>query len=114
MGVCGKGRRKIIYGNIEYVWYVSEDYDSMYYILNIISKDKRIILSYPLKTETSYIISKGGYFQGKKTNGLWNRYLLPFSTPKSITPNFVSKIIAWAAEGTNAVEIQWNGADIPI
>ena len=35
MGVNKKGKRKICVENKEYVWYVNEDYDSPYYILNI-------------------------------------------------------------------------------
>lgn len=49
MGVSKKRRRKIICNGIEYIWYISQDCDSIYYILNIISKDKTTILSYPYK-----------------------------------------------------------------
>ena len=45
MGVSKKRRRKIICNGIEYIWYISQDCDSIYYILNIISKDKTTILS---------------------------------------------------------------------
>ena len=58
MGVRKKGRRRIVCDDQEYVWYVALDDDSVYYILNIRSEDKSLILSYPIKTRTSYIISK--------------------------------------------------------
>ena len=114
MGVSKKRRRKIICNGIEYIWYISQDCDSIYYILNIISKDKTTILSYPLQTETSYVICKGSYFQGMKTDGRWNRYIVPFSIIGAVTPKFVSKITDWAVNGTNAVKIEWNGKDIII
>ena len=50
--------------------YVNEDYDSPYYILNIFSEDKSLIVSCPLKTETAYLISKGLAFQNQKTSGV--------------------------------------------
>lgn len=94
MGVRKKGRRKIVCNNQEYVWYVALDDDSVYYILNIRSEDKSLILSYPIKTRTSYIISMGRVFQGKKTDGVWHRYRLPFEGVDIVTPEFVADIIA--------------------
>ena len=40
----------------------------------------------------------GRIFQGAKTNGCWNRYLLPFEGAEVITPKFVAKLIAFATE----------------
>lgn len=73
-----------------------------------------MILSCPLKTKTSYIISKGNIFQNHQTNGLWNRYLLPLNIPEIITPKFVSDVILWATQSEEVVEAKWNGKDIPI
>ena len=114
MGVLEKGRRKIVYKNEKYIWYIAEDNDSPYRLLNIISEDKRLILSSPLDTDVSYIISKGGFFQGNKSNGGWDRYLLPFSIPSTTTPKFIADIISWATEKNDAVKIEWNGQDIMI
>ncbi len=58
--------------------------------------------------------NKGSYFQGRKTDGRWNRYIVPFSIIGAVTPKFVSKITDWAVNGTNAVKIEWNGKDIII
>ena len=107
-----KGRRKITVAGKMYVWYVELDYDSPYYILNIISEDKLLIISCPVKTKTSYIISKGNIFQNKKTNGRWNRYLMPFSVPDIITPKFVADVICWANQSEKATAIEWNGTDV--
>lgn len=114
MAVRMKNRRKIIVENKLYVWYVDLDYDSTYYICNIVSADKSLIVSCPMKTETSYIISKGTIFQNLKTDGHWNRYLLPFRIPEIITSKFVSKVILWAMQNKNAIEVKWNGKDVPV
>lgn len=105
MSVAVKGRRQIIVGNQKYIWYVALDDDSPYHFLNIVSDDKCLILSCPLKTETEYVISKGRVFQTKATNGVWDRYLLPFKTPDVITPAFVERLIVWATQITDAVPI---------
>lgn len=112
MSVLKKGRRKIICDNQEYVWYVSQDDESDYYILHIISEDKRLILSVPLQVTTPYVISKGNIFQGQITNGRWNRYLLSLDIPDVITSKSVATIISWATKDSNAVKVEWDGNDI--
>ena len=113
MSISTKRRRKIIVGDRAYVWYVAQDDDSWYDVLNIVSDDKYLILSCPLKTGTDYVISKGRIFQGRETSGGWNRYLLPFDVPESVTPGFVEKVILWATRGTDAVPVSRN-EDVPI
>lgn len=49
--------------NKKYVWYVELDYDSPYYILNVISEDKYFIMACPLDMKIPYIIRKEGYFR---------------------------------------------------
>lgn len=114
MSIRKKGRRKILCNNEAYIWYVELDYDSPFYILNIVSEDKSLIITCPLNTKTTYIISKGNRFQSNETNGHWNRYSLPFTVPEIITPKFVSELIKWSEHGSNAVRIQWDGDSIPI
>ena len=55
MGVRKKGRRKITVDDKVYIWYVSPDDESDYYLLNIVSEDKSYVLTCPLKTEVSYL-----------------------------------------------------------
>ena len=114
MSVRTKGRRKIVVNEKEYIWYVKEDFDSPYMILNVCSIDKKIILAIPLKTQVSYVISKGIYFQGRKTSGNWERYKYDLGIPESITPIFVKKCIEWAVDGRDAEKIEWNGYSIPV
>ena len=112
MGIRKKGRRKLVYDNKTYIWYVESDSESPYHILNVISQDKQFIIACPLKTKTPYIISKGKLFQNHRTDGCWNRYCLPMDVPESITPKFVVDLISWAAMGSDAIAIDWDGRDI--
>lgn len=114
MSVRTKGRRKIIVNEKSYVWYVKLDDDSPFHILNIISEDKKFIISCPLKAKVPYVISKGLVFQNKQSDGHWERYLLPFRIPEIITPQFISKVILWATQGEQAVKIVWNRSNIPV
>ena len=114
MGVAKKGRRNITVANKSYIWYIAFDSDTPYYVLNIASFDKALMISCPIKTKTAYMISKGNTFQNQKTDGKWNRYLLPFDVPEIITPKFVSDIIFFATQNKQAKEIKWNGTDVPV
>lgn len=114
MSVSQKGRRSITVGEQQYIWYVAPDADSPYDMLQIISDDKSLILSCPLHTAAGYVISKGRIFQAKETNGLWNRYLLPFAVPEAITPKFVEAVIVWATQNTDAVPVTRDGNDVPV
>lgn len=112
MSVSSKAKRKIVVGGQIYLWYVAEDDDSAYNVLHIVSDDKRLIIACPLKTEAEYVISKGRVFQKKETNGCWNRYLLPFHIPDSITPKFVEQLIVLATQDTAATPL--SGSSFPV
>lgn len=114
MSIRTRKRRKIVVDDKLYVWYIEQDCDSIYYLLNIISNDKELILSVPLKTGMPYIVSKGRIFQNTKTSGRWERYKLPNAIPDTITPKTVSEIIRWSTCGENAAALEWNGRDVPV
>lgn len=114
MSTQKKNRRLINVDNIQYVWYVSQDADSPYNLLHIVSEDKSVVLCVPLSVDKDYIISKGRLFQGKKTSGSWERYLLPMNVDKEITPALVSSVIRWAVDGDEAVAVNWDGKDFPV
>lgn len=115
-----KGRRKITVLDRNYVWYVlSGENDRDYWervssndwgtpFLHIISEDKRLILTIPLNAPTPYVVSKGREFQGKPTSGCWERCILPFDIPESITPRFVSEVIEWAVSGDLTVKVEYS------
>ena len=92
MSVQKKFRRKINVDDTQYVWYVSPDDESPYNVLNIISDDKCVILSVPLNVGKDYIINKGRSFQGQRSSGNWERYLLPVSVEKEITQKFINQL----------------------
>ena len=107
-------RRKIICEGLNYVWYVKEDDEYPCNVLHVISEDKKLILSYPLDSKVSYVISKGALFQNYGSDGCWARYLYPYDSPAAITPKFVSDIIKWAIYGKDAVSVKWDGKNICI
>ena len=114
MGVSTKSKRKITVDSQNYVWCVRPDGDSPFDVLEILSGDKSLVLCCPLKTGTGYLISKGRVFQARQTGGRWQRYLLPFRVPETITPKFVSEVILWASRAGRAAPAEWDGAAIPV
>lgn len=118
--VRAKGRRKISVLGRNYVWYViSGEYDRDHWervssngwgtpFLHIISEDKRLILTIPLNAPTPYVVSKGREFQGKPTSGYWERYILPFDIPESITPRFAAEVIEWTVCGKDGVKVEYS------
>ncbi len=114
MAVNTKNKRKIIVNEKQYVWSVGLDQDSPYYLCNIVSSDKSLVISLPLQTGTHYVISKGRVFQNKESMGAWQRYALPFNIPEIITPAFISKVIEWITKCDDAVCLDYNGDDVPL
>ena len=108
MGVNRKGRRRIVYKNKPFVWWVGknkEDEDKIW--LNIVSEDKNIVLAYRVGEGDFFVVSKGRCFQGKKTSGCWERYWYPMKEPPMVvTPEFVCEMIAWAVDGKDAKKIR--------
>ena len=116
MSIHKKGRRKIVCGEKNYIWYVKQDYDSPYYLLHIVAEDKSLIVICPLKMNIPYILTYGGgstFFQGEKLDGKGHRKLLPFAVPEIITPVFVAKLIDWAEHGEPTEEVQWDICNYP-
>lgn len=118
-----KSRRKIVRGGKNYVWHVLAG-DRDYWMrvenggcdwawetpfLHVISEDKMLIITIPLNAPEPYAVSKGRCFQGKPTSGCWERYFLPFSLPRAITPKTVGDIIDWAERGEGAVKTEYGG-----
>lgn len=114
MSVATKGKRKIEVDGRRYVWYVADDFDSAYKVLNVISEDKHVILTVPLHAPSAYVICKGSVFQGKKTSGTWERYALPYAVPDAIIPSFVADVIQWSVGDNGAVAVAWDGKQYPV
>lgn len=107
MGICTKHRRKITVGDRIYYWHIARNDDTDRFVLHIISADKKTNLSHPMQNSIQYIVSKGTIFQGIKSCGIWERFLLPFDTVYPITPKFVSDIIRWETTGEGAVKMDY-------
>lgn len=114
MGVAKKGCRRIVCDGMIYSWRVGEDDDSPYAVLKLLFEGKQLILTCPLGTAVPYVISKGRLFQNQPASGCDTRYRLPFAVPKAVTPRFVSALIAWATKETGAIQISWDGREIPV
>lgn len=126
MGVAKKGKRKLIYKDKVFFWWVGNDEDfEGKAMLHVVSEDKNIVLLYNIEDRTTPVISQGRVFQGRKSSGRWERYFYPkpfvseiietpcidqvsktcrrYVDPKrpiiSVTPRFVSELVAWAVDG---------------
>ena len=97
-----------------YVWYIAPDQDFPLEVLHVAAEDKGLILACPMGWTPAYVISKGQRFQGRKTNGCWNRYRLPCPLPRAVTPAFVAALVSWAERGTGAEKVLWDGAVFPL
>ena len=100
MGVSARGRRRISYQGLNFVWWVAPDGDDCDRIyLNIVSEDKSIVLACKLDGESSGIISKGRCLHGERTSGKWQMCSAPFREPlMAVTPKDVARIVAWAVD----------------
>lgn len=91
-----KGRRKITVHEKAYVWYIKEGRESPCMLLHIAAMDKSLLLIYPLGLQNPFLLQK-------QANGYFTRYVPPFPVPESITPDTVSRLIAWAESGEHQV-----------
>lgn len=130
MGVAKKGKRKLIYKDNVFFWWVGNDEEfEGEAMLHVVSEDKSIMLIYNIGDRTAPVISQGRMFQGKKSSGRWERYFYPkplvSEVPETlcfvqnsqscqryiiskqsvtqVTPRFVSELVAWAVDGKDAI-----------
>ena len=104
MGVNKKYKRKIIIEERAYYWYVKEDDELYGYpFLNIISIDRKFVVSYLL--DSCLIIIKGKDFNGiEHTGHQWKWIEVPFDRQKNITPAFVEKVVKWCLSPKNNIK----------
>ena len=105
MGIAKKNKRKIIYQNKEFYWWVLEkigDNGNMLEI-NIASEDKSFLISYFTiqdQAENKYLTVIGKSFPGLKIKkGNWQRFICPDFIPdirdNGISPKNVVFILKW-------------------
>ncbi len=109
-----KNRRRIAVANREFIWYVSEDYDSADWILRIASPDKRFVVNFHLgqPLETAFLNVLGREFPGLPGAGsCCLRIRCPkWDTTPAITPATVRRVIEWSlAPKKNPIQVDWMG-----
>jgi len=110
MGALKKKRRKIIVNNIEYYWYITEEFYchsfddnnfGAYKYLTITSEDKKFIVKYPFCKSIdsdNFIEVIGQMFggDGEWRDGVQRVICQKWETKQCIiTPSIVEKIIKW-------------------
>ena len=114
MSISTKNRRKLIFGEREFVWYVKEDSDSADMVLHVASQDKKLIVLYHLRqpSDTRFLTILGEEFSGlPDAGGVWIRVLCPeFETNSIVTPKNIRDLIEWClSEKSELVRVDWLG-----
>lgn len=112
MAVSKKGKRKLVYKDKEYYWYMKLTDDWMYSYnkpqLHIVSDDKKFIISYQPKqqNEHPFLIIKGDNIGGLKApKDSWKRVKIPNWKDDEITPGFVHRLLDWCYDETKKVQL---------
>ena len=95
MAFSKKGKRKIIYNEEEFFWFIRRDDDSYTDYLNIIKEDRSIIIYYRINQISDEFIHPRIFIQrsSRLKTGLYNFF--PPLSDEIITPKIVSKILNW-------------------
>lgn len=117
MGVNSKGRRKLEHCNKKYYWNVCQDEDDYRRInLNIVSEDKKFIVSYHVAQtdydKTPHIVVKGMEFGGLENHPRkgWVRVQTPIWDDRIVTPGLVKTIIEWCLfPKDQIIFVDWDG-----
>ncbi|GAB2633202.1 hypothetical protein [Nocardia goodfellowii] len=115
MAISKKGRRRIVVGGREYLWWVTQDRDNYDApgapTLRVVSTDKRVLVSYVLAQaeEARHVFVRGPEFRGTTQPG--RSYRCPaFGLPGEIRPGNVAEFITWCTEpGQLPDECDWQG-----
>jgi hypothetical protein len=114
MAIRKKHRRKLTLNNRQFVWYVSDDYDSADMVLHVVSEDKKFIVNYHLEQPDShrFLIVLGKEFPGfSDAGGRWIRVKCPkWEVDSIVTPSAVRHLIEWCLfEERELVRVNWKG-----
>lgn len=119
MAINKKGKRKLVYKNRDFYWYMKLTDDWMYAYnypqLHIISDDKKFVISYQpgQQNENPFLISKGKEFNGLKKKKHWQRVKTPVWDDEQITPGFVAAVIGWCLkEKKKIILVDYLGQEI--
>ncbi|UKS27506.1 hypothetical protein LOZ80_00700 [Paenibacillus sp. HWE-109] len=117
MGVNSEGRRKLEYSGQRYYWNVQEDDEDYGRInLNIVSEDKKLIVSYHVAQsdhdKIPHIVIQGKEFGGLENHYRqgWVRVQTPIWDDRIITPRLVRTIIEWCLlPKDQLIFVDWEG-----
>ncbi len=96
--IAKKGKRKLVFENTEYVWFVKKTDDTA--LLSISSVDKKLVLSYRVnQISDEYIHPKITVLQSEKmAPGVYSFF--PPLADESISANTIRALLKWYTEQT--------------
>lgn len=108
MGIAKKNKRKLIFQDREFYWWVVDDYDGHRGMLeiNIASEDKAFLVRYyaiQVQETNRHITVIGKQFPGlERKEGVWQRFICPNFIPtfknRGIGPRNIHSILEWCFE----------------
>ncbi|RAV18758.1 hypothetical protein DQG23_23775 [Paenibacillus contaminans] len=117
MAVSKQYKRKFVYQDIVFYWYVNPDYDDEGKInVHILSNDKKFIVAYEIgqasiHKKNPFLVVMGNEFIGysEKRTGYF-RVRTPIWHDAVATPSFVKTIIEWCfSDKKEIVLVNWMG-----
>lgn len=126
MGIAKRHKRRLVFRDNSYYWWVKRDDDFAKPVLHIASEDKKLIVLYPpgQPEGQKYMVSIGREFKGRPMDGCWHRYRIPgglWDGDKDdrkaavedfpVTPGFVVRILEWCLDEGEAEAVMWDGRD---
>lgn len=120
MAIAKKGRRKIVVGLREFLWWVHADWENYNApgaaTVAVASNDRRILLSYVLNQDEQarHVIVIGPEFRGVLQSGPYRRFRCPmFGFADEIRPSHVAELIMWCTDpGPLPEPTDWRGRTV--
>lgn len=117
MAIAEKGRRRIVVGPREFLWWVRADWENYNApgaaTLTVATDDRRILLGYVLNQDekTRHVTVLGPEFRGTTQNGPTRRFRCPmFGLTDEIRPSHVAELITWCTDpGPLPEHTDWRG-----
>ncbi|MEV6276520.1 hypothetical protein [Nocardia sp. NPDC051832] len=105
MAISKKGKRRIVVGDREFLWWVKEDWENYSApgapTLTIISANRRVVVRYVLaqSEENRHVVVLGPEFRGITRPGPHRRFRCPaFGLPGEVRPAHIAELISWCTE----------------
>lgn len=123
MGISKKNKRKLVFQDQEFYWWVKEEFDGNGGMLevNIATEDKAFLIRYYAIQEQSvnrHITVIGKSFPGlERKNGNWKRFVCPDFIPNftnnGVSPKDVVSILEWCYDITkDLIPVNYKGEKV--